>query len=257
MSSSPRRRQKKRHPSSYRQRFYRQTIDPAGLISTLVSIRETDLHILAPVAVDQEAKQLVYQYRNQLENYLAIHPAFLTALAPLPFDALAPPIVKKMLQAAAAAAVGPMAAVAGAIAEFVGLDLLAAGIGEVIVENGGDIFIQRSRACVTAIFAGDSPLSQKVGLRISPARMPLGICTSSGTVGHSLSLGKADAVTVLAASTPLADAAATSLGNEISSSQDINRAVIKAQTIPGLTGLVVICGEQLGAWGEVELVRLA
>ena len=140
----------------------------------------------------------------------------------------------------------------------IGRDLLRTGIEEVIVENGGDVFIQRKNDCISAIFAGQSPLSQKVGIRIPVKRMPVGICTSSGTVGHSLSLGQADSVTVLAASTLLADAAATRIGNEVSSGgkEKINHALEVAQAISGLLGVVIICGENIGAWGEIDLVGL-
>lgn len=245
---------KKKTPSSYQKRSYRNIVDPSGLVSSYVTVRQTDLHILAPAVVEEQAYHFVYQYRNQLENYIASLPDFLTALLPLPLDPLSPPMVREMLKAAAAAGVGPMAAVAGAIAEFVGRDLLAAGQEEVIVENGGDIFLSRKKECTAAIFAGESPLSNQVGLRIKPGQMPLGICTSSGTVGHSLSFGKADAVTVLARSTLLADAAATRLGNEVKDKRDINKALGIAEKIPGLMGVVIIKDRELGAWGEVELV---
>ena len=91
-----------------------------------------------------------------------------------------------------------MAAVAGGIAECVGQGLLDAGHKEIIVENGGDLFLSRSVALTVSIFAGQSPLSNRLGLNIVPEQMPLGICTSSGTVGHSLSFGLADSVTVVA-----------------------------------------------------------
>jgi ApbE superfamily uncharacterized protein (UPF0280 family) len=250
---------KKISPSHYKKRSYRQLITaPDGLHSNFIRVKETDLHILAAADIEEDGNNFVHRYRNQLENYITDHPEFLTALTPLKPDTLAPPIVKDMVQAAAAANVGPMAAVAGAIAEYVGKDLLDTGLDEIIVENGGDIFLKRNRDCVTSIFAGDSPLNQKVGIRIPSGAMPLGVCTSSGTVGHSLSLGKADSVTVLAASTSLADAAATRLGNEVSSGskKNMDNALEAARTIPGLLGVVIICGEQMGAWGEIDLVGL-
>lgn len=251
----PKRKKKKRSPESYKIRDYRQAIDAGGLVSSFVAVRQTDLHILAASVVDEIASESVYRYRNQLENYLAAHPKFLTSLNPLPFDALAPPIVKEMLKAAIAAQVGPMAAVAGAIAEFVGKDLLAAGEEEVMVENGGDIFLKRKKDCTISIFAGQSPLSRRIGVKVPVALMPLGICTSSGSVGHSLSLGKADSVTALAFSTALADAAATRLGNAVTDAGSLDRALELAQTIPGLLGVVIILDKQLGAWGEIDLVK--
>ena len=149
-----------------------------------------------------------------------------------------------------------MAAVAGAMAEYVGLDLLAAGASEVVVENGGDIYFCRTQESVVGIFAGTSPLSNRVGLKIAASLMPLGICTSSGTVGQSLSLGEADAVTVLAKDTALADAVATLVGNAVQPGQSLELALAKGPTVPGVLGVVIIRGEELGAWGEVELVPL-
>ena len=249
---------KKISPASYGKRTYRRTLIAEDLVSSFVTVKETDLHVLAARNITEEGYHSVHRYRNQLENYITGHPGFLTALVPLEHDPLAPPIVKGMIKAAAAADVGPMAAVAGAIAEYVGRDILAAGLDEVMVENGGDIFIKRSRECVAAIFSGQSPLSRKVGLRIPASLMPVGLCTSSGTIGHSLSLGKADSVTVLAPSALLADAAATRLGNEVSGGnrQNINAALAIARTISGLIGVVIICGKNMGAWGEIDLVEL-
>lgn len=249
---------KKISPEFYRHRFYRQTAAAGDLVSCKVMVRETDLHILASRNVEREAYDLVHQCRNQLENYIAAQGRFLTSLVPLAVDPLAPLLVKQMMAAAGAAGVGPMAAVAGAIAEFVGKALLVRGIEEVIVENGGDIFLKRNRTCITAIFAGQSPLNQKIGIKIAEKNMPIGVCSSSGTVGHSLSLGEADSVTVLAASTPLADAAATKLGNEVSTEGkgNIGQVLDTAKTIAGILGVVIICGEQMGAWGEIDLVGL-
>ncbi|MDG4475283.1 UPF0280 family protein [Thiovibrio frasassiensis] len=250
------RKKKTPDPSSYRKRTYRNRVDHGALVSFEVRIRETDLQILAGKDLRDTAGAAVFQYRSQLESYIARHPEFATVLTPLPGDPTAPPIVKSMLGAGLAAEVGPMAAVAGAIAEYVGRDLLAAGAGEVVVENGGDIFFCRNRESVVGIFAGASPLSNRVGLKIPARCMPLGICTSSGTVGHSLSLGEADAVTVLAKDTALADAVATLVGNAVQPGQSLDAALAKGAAIPGVLGVVIIRGEELGAWGEVELVPL-
>ena len=150
-----------------------------------------------------------------------------------------------------------MAAVAGVIAEFVGLGLLERqGVSEIVVENGGDIFLQRRVAVTVAIFAGPSPLSNTIGLRLRAEQTPLGICTSSATVGHSISLGRADAVTVLAGSTALADAVATRIGNETKNDRDINQALALAATITGVRGVLIIKGKNLGVWGDLELVGL-
>jgi ApbE superfamily uncharacterized protein (UPF0280 family) len=251
---------KKIRPESYRERTYRQSMEQGDLISCLVQIRETDLHIQADRDVSKRASELVLQSRLQIEGYIADHPDFLTSLVPLPADALAPPVVRDMLQASETAGVGPMAAVAGSIAAFVGKTLIDEGVGEIIVENGGDIFLSRRKDCTIAIFAGQSVLSNKVGLALSAGQMPCGVCTSSGTVGHSLSLGKADSVTVVAESAAFADAVATLVGNEVGGAgggkAGINRALEKVKGLDGVRGVVVICGDLLGAVGDVQLVRL-
>jgi len=145
-----------------------------------------------------------------------------------------------------------MAAVAGAIAEFVGSELLAFS-PEVIVENGGDIYLRSLRKRVIGIYAGKSPLTGKIGLEINGADTPLGICTSSGTIGHSLSYGKADAVIALSKSAILADAAATAIGNLIKELADISSGIELAKSIEGLKGVIIIIGSNMGLWGEVKI----
>jgi hypothetical protein len=147
-----------------------------------------------------------------------------------------------------------MAAVAGAIAEQVGRELKVFS-KEIIVENGGDIYLALESPAVVGLFAGPSPLNMRFGIRVQPEATPCGICTSSGTVGPSLSFGLADAVTVWASSTALADAAATFLGNLVCSPQDIESALDRAQGIPGIHAVVVIAGGRIGTWGPLDLVR--
>ena len=246
-------------PLSYQKRTYRQRQMAVGLVTSLVQIEESDLCILADRAVTELATDRLLFYRQQLENHIRRCPEFATALQPLAEDPHCRPIIQDMLQAAASAGVGPMAAVAGVLAEYIGGDILAAGVQEVMVENGGDIFLFRHSACVVEIYAGTSPLSGCVGVRL-PAGKAVGICTSSGRIGHSLSFGAADSATVIAASTALADAAATRLGNEIGKGRGKDRGIEAAlatiRAIPGVHGAVAICDKLLGAAGEVELVRL-
>ncbi len=250
---------KARKPESYVKRTYR-TLAEHDLVSSFVKIKDTDLHIQADRELSAWAFELALQYRLQIEKYIEQRPEFLSSLIPLAPDILAPPIVKEMLAAGRMADVGPMAAVAGVIAEYVGKELIQRGCREVMVENGGDIYLNRSKGCTVAIFAGQSPLSLQVGIKLPASMMPVGVCTSSGTVGHSLSFGRADAVAVIARSTALADAAATRLGNEVgmstSGDEGIKRALQVGQGIEGVQGVVVICGERIGAVGSVELVKL-
>ena len=239
----------------YQERNYRNLLLDQGFISFQVIVKETDLYIRAPQNLQQSAFQSIIRYRYQLEEYISRHPNFFRSLVPLAVDEFAPPIVREMIRAAQMAGVGPMAAVAGAMAEFVGRDLLQES-PEVIVENGGDIFLLSAQEIRVGIFAHTSPLSFRVGLRIPAVSHGWGVCTSSGTVGPSLSLGRADAVCVLSPSAALADAAATAVGNLVGSPADLPRGLEKAKTIPGLTGGVIIIGDKLGAWGDIELIEI-
>ncbi len=239
----------------FEERTYRNLVKTEDLIPFRVTIRETDLFLLAQRKLESETREAVIRYRWQIEEYSRNHPEFRTSLTPVRNDPYAPKIVKEMLKASRLTNVGPMASVAGAIAEFVGSDLIPLS-PEVICENGGDIFIASSRERVVGIFAGKSPLSLKVGLRIKPQDTPLGICSSSGTVGHSMSFGRADAVCVLSRSASLADAAATSIGNLIEGKGDIERGLKYGSQIKGIIGILIIVGEAMGMRGSLELANL-
>ena len=236
----------------YEPRTYRHWIKDKDLVSFNIVVKETDLYIRASRNLERKALKIVLKYRNKLERYIEQHPTFLTSLKPLPVDEKAPLIVKEMSESAARVGVGPMASVAGAIAEFVGSELLAFS-PEVIVENGGDIYLKSLKKRLIGIYAGKSPLTGKISLEINEKDTPLGICTSSGTVGHSLSYGKADAVIVLSKSATLADAAATAIGNLIVQPSDIPSGVEFAKGIDGLMGVIIIKDDKLGIWGEVKI----
>ena len=239
---------------AHEDRTYRRWIE-SDLRAFEVRIGESDLLISSERPVPELAERAVRLARGDLKAYLARDPGFETTLRPRYALAGAPAIVLRMIEAARACDVGPMAAVAGAVAQAVGEELLAES-KQVIVENGGDIFLYTARPRTAAIYAGSSPLSGTLGIKVGRLNQPLGLCTSSGTVGPSLSFGKADAAIVLAESAALADAAATALGNRVKTAADIEPALEAVSQIPGVYGLAAIIGDHLGAWGEMELVRL-
>ncbi len=238
----------------YRERIYRQHVFTGDFEVYEVKEGESDLFIRTGLPLYEEAVRALREARLHIEGYIAEHPLFLTSLSPLPSDPDASPLVQDMLTVSQKAGVGPMAAVAGAVAHHVGLHLLQF-TGEVIVENGGDIFIASSSAQTARIFTDNAHFAAKLRLRLSPQILPCGICTSSGKIGPSLSFGNADAVTVISPSASLADAAATALGNLVKDEGDIGRALEQAQCIEGVTGVLVVIGSRMGAWGPaVELV---
>ncbi|MFA5079100.1 MAG: UPF0280 family protein [Dehalococcoidia bacterium] len=236
----------------YEQRTYRHDIKDRDLVSFKAAVKETDLYIRASRDLSAEAVAAINEVRGPLERYISEHPIFLHSLEPLPVDRHAPEVVQRMQQAARMAKVGPMAAVAGAVAQMVGEKLLHSS-AEIIVENGGDIYLKVDRIRVVAIYAGESVFSGKLAIEVVPDRTPLGICTSSGRVGPSLSLGVADAAVVVAPSAALADAAATAVGNAVKSGDDVDAALEIGRRIKGVNGIVVIAGSNLGVWGDIRL----
>ena len=235
----------------YKERKYRNLIEGKDLISFQIKEEESDLFIRTNQELSFYARQMVSNFRKQIENYIYSHPLFKTTLLPYSQDKKASEIIQSMIHTTALCGVGPMASVAGAIAEFVGKELLNYS-SEVIVENGGDIFIKSNKVRKVSIFAGKSPLSQRIILKVEAQKNYVGVCTSSGMVGPSLSFGKADAVTVISDSVLLADAAATAVGNRIKIMEDINEGLIYAQKIKGVKGVVIIKDNKMGLWGEIN-----
>ena len=141
----------------------------------------------------------------------------------------------------------------GAIAEYVGRDLQPR-VQQVIVENGGDIYFSVRDAVKVGVYAGASPLSNRLAVAIAPQGHAFGVCTSSGTVGPSLSLGRADAAMIIAPSAILADAAATAAGNRVQTAADLEAALAWARQIPGVSGVLLIKDDKLALWGECRLV---
>ncbi|MCB2192792.1 MAG: UPF0280 family protein [Deltaproteobacteria bacterium] len=240
----------------FQERRYRLKCRGNKLVSFTAKVKETDLWITAPIDMSELAVESILRHRRGLEDYASRNPRFLTALEPLPPDPWAPTLVKAMLAAGNAAGTGPMAAVAGAIAHAVGMDLSPLAGGEVMVENGGDVYLESPNPVTVGLEAGDSPISGRLGISIEPEAMPLCLGTSSGTVGHSLSLGRADAATVKAKDGALADAAATALGNRVKSAGDLQTALDWVSTVPGVLGALIVVGRKLAAWGDMELVSL-
>jgi ApbE superfamily uncharacterized protein (UPF0280 family) len=238
----------------YTERTYREKAAPEGLTSFRVVVDETDLWIAADQDLTGKALDSINAHRSGIEHYIAAHPAFASTLKR--WEQSVPPrsVVARMVDGAGAVGVGPMAAVAGSIAEAVARDLIGYTT-RVMVENGGDLYLLGGPVTSVGLWAGPSPLSGRIALTVDPSQ-GVAVCTSSGTVGPSLSLGRADAATVISPFGALADAAATELGNRVRNSRDPEKSLDWALSVTGVTGAVVIMGETIGAKGQVELVKL-
>lgn len=244
----------------YVKRDYRVLHEARDLHYFHIQIQETDLDI----AVDQvsykehlifSCQETVRHLRAELLYYISRQPEFRTSFVPLTLLPDAPALIRDMAAAAAKAGVGPMAAVAGVFAQAVG-EMLLEQVQETIVENGGDIYLNSKKDRLVSVFAGHSKFSGRLGIKIKADSSPLGICTSSGTVGPSISLGKADAVVILAPDTALADAVATGAANLIQNQDDLMKAVQYVQNIKGVSGILAIKEDKMAAWGEIEIVGI-
>lgn len=240
----------------YQERTYRARHSAQGQLQYQVVVEETDLWISADRDMTAEIAEWVRNLRGQILEAEVRFPGFIRSLEPLSVHSEVD-MIHRMLSASEQAGVGPMAAVAGAISQAVGEALRNAGLSRnLCVENGGDIYMDSDEDRTILIFAGPSPLSEKVGLRIRKEQFPLGICTSAGTVGHSLSFGNADAAVIMAKDASLADAVATAAGNRLKTPENLQDTLDFVQSIPGIMGCVLIIGDQLGAWGDIELVAV-
>lgn len=238
----------------YQTRFYREWTK-SKLETFNVKYKETDLLISASGKRSSLCLKVVKDLRNLLEEYIKIQPEFKKSLNPITVLDTAPLEIKEMAEQAKRLEVGPMAGVAGLFAEKVAKAMLEE-TEEIIVENGGDIFLKVNNEIVIGIYAGKkSPFSQKIGLKITANKTPLAICTSAGTVGPSISMGKTDAAIVLSPSAVLADLGATALGNRVKTEEDINEAINWIKGIEGIVGAVICINDKLGVWGDIELVK--
>jgi ApbE superfamily uncharacterized protein (UPF0280 family) len=196
----------------------------------------------------------VKELRTQMEEYLLKDPVFGKTFEPHRVEPNAPEIVRWMADAATRANVGPMAAVAGAFSEKVGRHLMEKfEIQELVIENGGDIFMKINRNLLMSVYAGNSPLSEKIGIEILASESPLGVCTSAGTVGPSISLGRADAAMIVCRNTALADALATTYGNLVQTPEDVQ--IVTEQTVqfPEILSAVIICRDKIGIRGKFKM----
>ena len=244
---------------SYEKRTYRSQFNIERFQSFEVKYLETDLWIgINPSSFKEEMKEIallkINELRTKLDAYILEEPFFKKSLKPFQPAENAPSEAKEMALAAEKAGVGPMAAVAGLFAREVGETLLKNfSVEEMVIENGGDIFVLLKNELVLSVFAGESPLSERIGLVIPAEKSKLGICTSAGTVGPSLSFGKADAVVVICEDSVLADAFATAFGNKVKSPNDVEKVINQSEKYPEILSMLIICEDKVGVRGDYEI----
>ena len=239
----------------YRERSYRSRFSSDERRWFCVKFLESDLWIGVDrgsyrASMEADTYAMLVDLRRQMDAYLLMDPQYKTALTPYDAGLEAPNILKEMSRVSHKTGIGPMSAVAGAVAKKVAEFL---GTQEVIVENGGDIYAQVASDMDISVFAGQSPLSEKIGLHIPAAEFPLGICTSSGTVGPSLSLGRADAVMIVCKDVLLADSYATAMANRIKTVNDLQSVIDRISDIPEILGAIAVKDDRMAITGCYEL----
>jgi uncharacterized protein len=245
--------------SGFEPRFYRSKMGEGRFVPFTIGYKDSDLWIGIDsksynTEIQDFAQRRLVELRQSLELYILNHPLFATSFVPIELLPGAPEIAKIMSIAGLKTGTGPMAAVAGAFSEFIGKAVQAEfGVEEIVVENGGDIYLSLKRDLLMSVYAGDSPLSGKLGVQIPAHYTPLGVCTSAGTVGPSINFGKADAVMVICKDTALADAYATAISNKIKLANDIPIQQQFYSTEQEIISLLMICQGQIGISGQFEI----
>ncbi len=244
---------------NYQPRTYRTQFNTERFKGFVVSHLETDLWIgVDPESFREEMKEVsltkIRSLRKTFDDYIKSEPFFKKSLKPFQPKEDAPVEAKQMAIAAEKAGIGPMSAVAGLFAQEIGEEIIRNfSLKELVIENGGDIYVLLKNELVLSVFAGESILSERIGLVIPSGTKKLGICTSAGTFGPSISYGKADAVVVVCEDILLADAYATALGNKVKSPDHVEKVIKQAENLSEIQSLLVICEDKVGVKGENEI----
>ena len=228
------------------------------MIKEKINIQETKINLKTDLE-NHNLPDFIIKRRMEIINFSRRNPEFLSSLEPLIINE-APLIVKLMAKAAIKAEVGPMAAVAGSISQLSLSYLLNKGSQYSIIDNGGDIALKTNEKVTIGLYSGISSLSGSIGFQIKAKQTPIGICTSSGTVGHSISFGRSDSVTVFASKSSLADALATSIANNaqgITNQDAVQNCLNRADDFKEhFRGIMVVVGEHAGTIGKIpKLVK--
>ncbi|MEN8118455.1 MAG: UPF0280 family protein [Bacteroidota bacterium] len=243
----------------FEERTYRTQFNSERFTGFEIKHQETDLWIgVDPGSFQPEMEKIAFakmkSLRETFDNYIQSEPFFKKSLKPFHPSESAHKEAVEMAIAAEKAGIGPMSAVAGLFAREVGEEIIRNfSVNELVIENGGDIYVLLKDELVLSVFAGESILSERIGLVIPAENSKLGICTSAGTVGPSLSYGKADAVVVVCEDILLADALATALGNKVKSPNDVEKVIKQSGKYPEILSLLIICEDKIGVKGENEI----
>jgi ApbE superfamily uncharacterized protein (UPF0280 family) len=207
----------------------------------------------------EEAVRTVSSQMSTLDRYIQRNPDFVKTLDPIDAEPSAPHIVKTMVSVAKRVEVGPMAVVAGALADLALEAMLKSKATIAIVEDGGEIAASSQRDFNIGLYAGKKSLFNQVAFKILPSDCPIGVATSSATVSHAISFGQAEAATVFANTAALADGAATAICNAVTGESEeasIQRGLDRAKQL-NIEGTIIHRGDYVGTYGRLpQLVKI-
>lgn len=234
--------------------IYRDRVRQKEKYNWRIAYKYSDLLVSCNKDISLKLERLIKEIYYLLESCIKEEPSFQKSLSPLKIKPYYPPIIKKMCRKAAIFNVGPMATVAGAVCDYI-----ASGLSKycrrLIVENGGDVFIKSNKDIDVGVYLKNKYFADKIYLKIKAGITPCGLCSSSGSFGHSLSMGRSDLVVVLAKSTIGADGAATSIANKIKSPENVSKVINGYKDIKDITGILIVKDDRLGVWGNIELIN--
>ena len=232
--------------------IYRNKISAEGRYSFRVDYKYSGLYMMCDRDIGSELEEAISSFYRDIEMIIAGQPDFEKSLVPIKAGKDLPRIIKEMCDAGEVFSVGPMASVAGALCDHLAKSLMGR-CGFLMIENGGDVYIKSSDPLEVGIFTKNIYFRDRLTLLVEAGQTPCGICSSSGSFGHSLSLGKSDLVTVLSRTATIADAAATSIANTINSEEDIDEAITRFSQYKEVDGLIIIKNKRIGLWGKLQL----
>jgi len=235
----------------YEERFYRHYSKHRHSLE--ITYRESDLYIVSDKEIDKKlAQTTLIKYYTQIENYIKKNPKFLSSLSPLEIIDPAPPIVKDMFEASKLAGIGPFSSVAGAVALYTGKSLLKF-CNQIMVENGGDIFLKINKDKKIGLYLGENFHPQIITIKIKKRDYPFGICSSSSTIGPSLNFGRADLLSVIGKDAIISDVFATAYSNKIRKEKDINEVINEARSNSFIEAIIISFENKIFFWGNVEI----
>lgn len=233
---------------------YRRSVKTDDLVKFDVIQREMSLAISSVKDLETQASSSLLTYQNDINGYIKSDPEFATSLEPIGVSGYAPLIVRAMAEAAAKSCVEPMTALAGAIAEFVGRDLVRFS-DEVIVENNGAIFLKTKKRRVLWVYANaESQAANELAIEIAPEEDGMGACVLRGTASQALSFGPSDAIIILSDEAAMASATITAVVSILKSSVDTDKAIEFARSVSGINGILISMKNTTRSWGRIQSV---